>query len=98
MATKTTNHSGIITSAGTLFAANEARVSYKVTNLDTDVLFVKEGPGCSATDFDHILAAGTGADDGKGGTYETPAGQCYTGIITIAGVTPRCVGSEREEN
>jgi len=97
MITKTINRSGIITSAGTLLAANEARASYMIQNCGTEALFVKRGTGASITDFDFSLGAGTGDDDGNGGFYESPADQVYTGIITIAGTTPRVVASECEE-
>ena len=95
--TKTTTNTAILTSAGTALAANPARVSYKIQNLDTDPLFVKEGASCSVTDFTYILAAGTGLDNGTGGSYDSISGQVYTGIITVAGTTPRFVASERKE-
>lgn len=95
--TKTTNSSGILTSAGTALAANPARMSYHIQNLGTNPLFVREGSGASTTNFDYILAGGSGADDGSGGSYDSPAGQTYTGIITFAGTAPRCVASDREQ-
>lgn len=39
-----------------------------VTNHSTAVLYLKHGPDCSATDFDHILAACTVSKDGTGGS------------------------------
>lgn len=93
--TRSTN-SGIA-SATTALAANEARVSYEIQNLGTNALFVKEGSSASITDFTRILAAGTVDDNGTGGSYETPSGQIYTGIITIAGTSPRYVINERAE-
>jgi len=96
--TRKTSNSGIVTSEGTLLAANPARVSYKIQNLGQNPLFVREGSGASVSNFDYILAAGTVNDDGKGASYDSPEGQCYVGIITIAGTSPRAVGSYREEN
>ena len=87
-----------IASATTAAAANEARVSYEIQNLGQNPLFVKEGASASATDFTRVLAAGTSANDnGTGGSYESPAGQVYTGVITIAGTSPRYVISEKSE-
>jgi|TARA_Y100000310_G_scaffold181482_1_gene181434 hypothetical protein len=97
--TQSTNSSGILTANGTALAANPARVSYKIQNLDTEAIFVKEGTGASATNFDYILAAGSVADDGTGASYDSPSDQCYTGIVTIfAAVAPRAVATEREQN
>lgn len=76
---------------------NEARMSYKIQNLGTNVLFVKEGDSASTSDADHVLPGGSGNDDGEGGFYEMPAGQVYTGIITIAGTSPRYTIIQRQE-
>ncbi len=90
-------NSGILTAAGTALEANEARVSYFIQNLGTNPIFVKEGSGASTTDFTYILSAGTGADDGTGGSYDSTASQIYVGILTVAGTTPRFTASERTE-
>lgn len=95
MLTQSTN-TAILTSAGTALAANEARRSYMIQNLDTDPLFVKEGAGASTTDFSYILAGGTGADNGTGAKYESGE-NVYTGIVTVAGTTPRFVAVERKQ-
>lgn len=94
---RTTNSATIVTSAGTLFAANEARISYKINNLGTNPLFVKEGSGVTTTDFSYVLAAGTGADNGTGASYDSPNGQCYTGPITVTGTSPRYNGLQRTQ-
>ena len=94
---RSSDNSGILTAAGTALAAHEARMSYKIQNLDTDPLFVKEGTGASVTDFNYILAGGTAPDDGEGASYDSTAGHVYTGIITVAGTTPRFIASERTE-
>lgn len=95
--TRKTVHSGIKTSAATVLAANPARCSYKINNLSTNALFVKEGESASTTDFTYILAGGTGADNGTGASYDSPNGQVYTGPISVAGTSPRCNVIERTE-
>ena len=95
---KQSTQSGILTTEGTLFAQNTARVGMHIQNLDTDPLFVKFGATASATDFDFILSGGTGADDGKGGSYTMTGDVCYTGIVTVAQTTPRFCGSQLTVN
>lgn len=84
----------IQTSAGTALAANNQRSAFIIQNLGTNPLFVKLGTGASTTDFHFILKAGTGADDGLGGIHEENTGVIYTGIITVAGTTPRFMVNE----
>ena len=94
--TSSTN-TGILTAAGTALAASESRQNYSIQNLDTDPLFVKEGASASVTDFTYVLSGGTAPDDGTGGSYESQAGQVYSGIVTVAGTTPRFVAAERKQ-
>lgn len=96
MKTKKTVRSGIASST-TAADAEVGRVSYRIQNLGTNTLYVKEGTGATTSDFDFALSGGTGNDDGTGATYESPAGQVYVGAITIAGTSPRYVISERFE-
>jgi hypothetical protein len=85
---------GIITSAGTLLSENDNRRGLIIQNLDSaDALFVKFGAGASTTSFDVILKAGTGDDDGNGGTLSYDV-LSYTGIITVAGTSVRCTATE----
>lgn len=86
-----------IASATAAAVANPARASYKIQNLGTNALFVKEGASASATDFSYVLAAGTGNDNGTGGSYESPSGEVWTGALSIAGTTPRYVLIQRQE-
>lgn len=95
--TRKTDRSGILTSAGNALSANPSRCGYTIQNLGTNPLFVKEGESASTSDFDYILAPGATNDDGQGAFYETPAGQTYTGIVSVAGTSPRLVASERME-
>lgn len=83
-----------IASAATALAANSARGSFLIQNLGTNPLFVRFGSGASTTVFNLILKGGTGNDDGLGGSYEQSNGVIYTGIITIAGTSPRYVATE----
>ena len=85
-----------ILSATTAAAANPARQGFKITNCGQSPLFVKEGAGASVTDFSYLLAGGTANDDGTGGSYESQPNSCYTGIITIAGTSPRYVITQRQ--
>lgn len=88
------SRSGIITSAGTLLAANSTRRGLIIQNLNaTNPLFVKFGSGASSSDFDIILKAGAAADDGLGGTISFDV-LSYRGIITVAGTTVRCTATE----
>lgn len=89
-----TTSSGIASST-TALAASSTRKWYRIQNLGTNPLFVREGASASTTNFDYILSAGTGTDDGLGGSYETHSYSIYTGVITIAGTSPRYVISSR---
>ena len=93
---KSTN-SGI-SSSTTPLSANPARSNYFVQNLGTNALFVKEGSSASTTDFTFVLAAGTGTDNGTGGSKSSETDGCWTGAITIAGTAPRYTITERQEN
>lgn len=84
---------GIQTTEGDVFAANDNRRWWLIQNLDTNPLFVKLGIGASSTDFNFVLKAGTGADDGLGGSYESQI-TVFTGIISVAGTTPRYIATE----
>ncbi len=78
-----------IASASTALAANPARIAWNIQNLGTNTLFVLLGSGASTTVFHFVLKAGTGNDDGSGGSVGMESGAVYDGIITIAGSSPR---------
>lgn len=84
---------GILTSGGDFFAANDNRRTVIVQNLGTDALFVKFGTGASSSDFDVVLKGGTGADDGLGGTVSFDV-LSYTGIISADGTSPRFTATQ----
>ena len=78
-----------IASDTTALAANTARIGFSIQNLGTNPLFVRLGSGASTSLFHYVLKAGTGNDDGIGGILSMMEGVIYTGIITIAGTSPR---------
>lgn len=83
-----------IASAATALAANPARGAWQIQNLGTNPLFVLLGTGASTTVFHAVLKAGTGNDDGLGGSIAQNTGVVYAGIITIAGTNPRYTALE----
>jgi hypothetical protein len=76
-------------SASTALAANPARVGWTIVNLGTNPLYVLMGSGASTSVFHIVCKAGTGNDDGTGGSVGQETGVIYTGVITIAGTSPR---------
>ena len=83
-----------IASSTTALAANSGRLGFSIQNLGTNALFVLLGTGASSTVFHTVLKAGTGNDDGTGGSYSMEAGVVYTGVVTIAGTSPRYTVTE----
>lgn len=83
------NTPSILTSAGTALAANSQRGAWQIQNLGTNPLFVLLGSGASATVFHVVLKGGSVADDGLGASISQDTGAVYTGIITVAGTSPR---------
>jgi len=57
-------------------------------------LFVKFGSGATTSVFHVVLKAGTANDDGTGAGGEQRDGLIYTGIVTIAGTSPRYTVTE----
>lgn len=78
-----------IVSAATALSTNPARIGWLIQNLGTNALFVLLGSGASTSVFHVVLKAGTANDDGTAGSTSQTSGVIYTGIITIAGTTPR---------
>lgn len=78
-----------IASSTTALASNTARTGWTIQNLGTNPLFVLMGTGASTTVFHTVLKAATSNDDGTGGSVGQEQGVVYTGIITIAGSSPR---------
>lgn len=78
-----------IQSSATALAANTARIGWTIVNCGTNTLYVLMGSGASTSVFHIPLKAGTGNDDGSGGSCGQETGVIYNGIITIAGSSPR---------
>ncbi len=83
-----------IISSSTALAANSKRIGWTIVNCGTNVLYVRMGTGASTSVFHIPLKAGTGNDDGTGGSCGQEQGVIYTGPITIAGSSPRYVVTE----
>lgn len=83
-----------IASAATALVSNPSRGAFMIQNLGQNPLFVKLGSGASSSDFTVVLKAATANDDGTGGTLAMEDGVVYTGIITIAGTSPRYVATD----
>lgn len=87
-----------IASATTALAANSARTGWSIQNLGTNPLFVRFASGASTTVFHRVLAAGSVNDDGTGGALSQTDGVVYTGVISIAGTSPRYTVTEFTES
>lgn len=88
-ATGATSNTPSIASAATAIAANSARIGWMIQNLGQNALFVRLAASASTTVFHIVLKAGSANDDGTGGTVSQLEGVVYTGIITVAGTSPR---------
>lgn len=82
-----------IASAATALAANTKRLAWAIQNLGTNPLYVLLGAGASATVFHFALKAASVNDDGTGGVLSS-AMVSYTGLISIAGTSPRYTALE----
>lgn len=91
--TQIANRSGILTAAGVALPLNQYRTGLIIQNLGTNALFVKFGETASTTSFDIILKAGSANDDGLGGTLSYDV-LSYTGIISVAGMSPRFTATD----
>lgn len=92
--TRQINTPAIATAAGDALAANTERKSWSIQNLGTNPLFVRLGGTASTSVFHYILKGATGADDGTGGSINESAGVIFTGVISVAGTSPRFVVRE----
>ena len=78
-----------IQSSATALASNLARVGWTIVNLGTNPLYVLMGSGASTSVFHVPCKGSTVQDDGTGGSVGQETGVIYTGIITVAGTSPR---------
>lgn len=83
-----------ISSDATALAINSVRGGWMIQNLGTNALFVRLGDSASTSLFHAVLKGGTAPDDGLGGSLSQFSGAIYTGIITIAGTSPRYTVTE----
>lgn len=83
-----------IASSTTALDANSVRGAWMIQNLGTNPLFVRLGAGASSTVFHAVLKAGSGNDDGSGGILAQENGIIWTGIVSIAGTSPRYTVTE----
>lgn len=84
----------ILTVAGTALASNDGRTAWSIQNLGTNPLFILRGAGASSTVFHTVLKAGSVNDDGTGGSISEEAGTVFSGLISVAGTSPRYVVTE----
>lgn len=82
------------TTGDTILAANTARIAFSIQNLGTNPLFILLGAGATTSVFHTVLPAGSGTDNGTGGTYSQESGTVYNGAISVAGTSPRLVVTE----
>lgn len=78
----------------TAIAANASRKGWMIQNVGTNPLFVRLGADASATVYHAVLKGGTGDNDGLGASISQMDGVIYTGIVTIAGTSPKYVVTE----
>lgn len=82
----------LITSAGTLLAANKARIAWGVQNVGTNPIAVYFGAGAAVGSVEtKVIKGGTGNDDGLGGSWDQEGPVVYNGLITIDGTSPRVI-------
>lgn len=92
---KTANTPEIITTAGTIIAANTKRKGFMIQNVGTDAVFIRFGGTASSSVFHVVLKGGTGDSDGNGGSFsQMDGGLVYKGLISMAGTTPKVVVTE----
>ena len=74
-------------------AAGVTRKSFMIQNVGTNPLFILLGSGASTSVFNALIKGGTADSDGLGGSY-SPSGFTYSGIVTVAGTSPKYVVTE----
>lgn len=87
--TTTNSNTPTISNSATALASNPARIGWQIQNLGTNPLFILLGSGATTSVFHAVLKGGTGNDDGLGGSWSQSDGSVFTGLISIAGTSPR---------
>lgn len=90
----TKSNTPAIASDATALAANSGRLGFAIQNLGQNALFVLLGTGATTSVFHVVLKGSSANDDGTGGTLSMESGVVYTGVITIAGTSPRYTVTE----
>lgn len=85
----TASNTPTISSSSTALASNPKRIVWNIQNLGTNVLYILLGSGATTSVFHFALTPCTVNDDGKGAGIGMEEGVIYTGIITVAGTSPR---------
>ena len=88
------NTPSILTEAGTALSANVDRKGWMLQNLGTNPIYIRLGSGASSSLFHIVVKGGTGLDDGTGGSYNQVGGVIYTGLVSVAGTSPRLIVTE----
>lgn len=89
-----TSNTPEIASAATALAANADRGAWMIQNLGQSALFVRLGAGATTSVFHVVLKGGSANDDGTGGSFAQENGVIWTGIVSIAGTSPRYTVTE----
>lgn len=96
--TQASNLPSILTDT-TGIPSNPKRIAWSIQNVGTNALYLLLVPPGSAatassTVYHTVLKAGTGNDDGTGGSYSMEAGVVFTGFVSVAGTSPRYTVTE----
>lgn len=83
----TTTTNSVVTADGTLGTITAGKKAL-IQNLDDAAVYVKLGTGASASDFTFMLAAGSAANNGTGGSYMVDDFVGTVSILAAAG-SPR---------
>lgn len=94
IAPKQSANTPAIQTDGTALASNAARGRWFIQNVGQNPIFVRLGAGASTTLFHYVLKGGTADSDGLGASVGHESGTIYTGVITVAGTTPKYVATE----
>jgi len=74
--------------------ANTRRGGWSIQNVGTNPLFVRLGGTASSSVFHYVLKGGTGDSDGLGAMVSQTSGVVYSGVISVAGTSPKYVVME----
>lgn len=78
----------------TALAANADRRGWQIQNVGTNPLFVRLGADASSALFHAVLRGGSTDSDGLGASWAQMSGVVYTGVVSVAGTSPKYVVTE----